>query len=109
MARVLNRPCDVGRAAGVELARFADMELAKHPTLRERCNSCAFRLGTIPNGCLTTMADAFKCVIEGEPFYCHETPEPRALCAGWVALRNAAPAAIGTVPWNFTDEDDANG
>ena len=66
---------------GEHLARFADLEHAR--TGRDtRCETCTFRAGTPANTTLN-VANAMKCTMEGEPFYCHETDRP---CGGWVAL-----------------------
>jgi hypothetical protein len=89
-----NIPTPEGRALGAQLARFFDLEYpkakAKFPSIAERCKSCAFRLGTFPNGCLETSLDALRCSVSGEPFYCHmdmEDGKPTKLCAGWAVLQ----------------------
>lgn len=89
-----NLPSEAGRALGEQLARLTDIELAKdlpaHPAQLQRCDECAFRSGTTPNGCVETIMDAVKCMLEREPFYCHKVAaadgEPRRLCGGWVAM-----------------------
>lgn len=53
--------------------------------LTERCRTCAFRAGTVPNGCAQTQLDISKCVSEGIPFYCHQ--HQGQLCRGWVVTR----------------------
>lgn len=81
-----NRPSPLGIEAGVELARLT--ETTHHPALMDRCNSCAFRAGTIPNGCAETVNAAIECLQTGETFYCHQIPngaEPSKPCAGWLA------------------------
>ena len=57
----------------------------------DRCKTCAFREGTVPNRCIDTVADAMKCVMEGRPFNCHV---PRGgeialdqMCSGWLRAR----------------------
>jgi hypothetical protein len=62
---------EVGKDFGRELARFADLQYAQ--TGRDaRCLDCAFRKGTPPNENAETLANAFKCLVEGEEiFYCH--------------------------------------
>ncbi len=78
----LNLPTPEGIALGFELARLTEATLAELSGLiPERCQSCAFRAGTIPNGCPPTLAQAVESIRTGEPFYCHEQPIP---CAGWV-------------------------
>lgn len=67
---------------GSHLARFADQEFAS--TGRDsRCETCAFRAGTLANTSLN-VANAFKFAVEGEPFNCHESDRP---CGGWVMMR----------------------
>lgn len=79
------KSCDVGTEFGSELARFADGEYAK--TGRDaRCLDCAFRKGTPPNQNVATLANALKCVFEGEEiFYCHvNRGKP---CEGYLMLK----------------------
>ncbi len=70
-----------GGMLGRELARLCDIEESR----RIRCDECAFRSGTIPNSCESTLMDAVKCAIEGVPFYCHKSLGD-VPCAGWVLL-----------------------
>jgi hypothetical protein len=95
-------PTEQGRALGKEPARLCDVEeerqRAQFPNQQPRCNDCAFRAGTNPNGCSETLMDALKCVIEQEPFYCHkgldETGNAKHICRGWwlmVATKDGAP------------------
>jgi DNA-directed RNA polymerase subunit RPC12/RpoP len=88
-----NRPTELGRAAGVELARLTDAaevkQLKKFPNMRERCVSCAFRAGTIPNGCEETLVDAVEAITTGRAFKCHMGPKDEGgnlteLCIGWM-------------------------
>ena len=89
-----NLPDEAGRELGAELARLADVEEEKQradfPDQLPRCDDCAFRLGTRPNGCSETLMDAVKCVIECVPFYCHkgikDGESPKRLCSGWALL-----------------------
>lgn len=93
---------------GKELARFADQaerqwadELALVPV---RCKSCAFRAGTVPNGCESTTLDALKCIVEGVPFLCHQELEgygEGALCAGYLMLVGAGDGP--TMQWPFSE------
>ena len=76
---------------GAHIARLADhAEGAGHET-RPRCQTCAFRRGTLANRTAATLAMAAECVATGEPFYCHEGledgVEPTTACAGWAAAR----------------------
>ena len=75
-----------GRELGREIARLADAEYAR--TGRDtRCLTCAFRHGDhIANGSAATLMSAVKCVVEGTPFYCHESDRP---CGGWTAAMSA--------------------
>jgi hypothetical protein len=91
-----NVPTPEGRALGAQLARFFDLEQpkveARFPGSTERCKSCAFRLGTFPNGCPETVVDAFNCIISGNPFYCHmdmKDGQPTKLCTGWAVLQGS--------------------
>lgn len=92
-----NVPCDQGRSLGKHLARFANVEAEQRRVSNKpvplRCDECAYRLGTIPNQCLTTVANALKCAMEGEPFYCHkgvaEGDDSKALCRGYLLLARA--------------------
>ena len=52
-----------GRAIGEQQARMADGSIARlvaEGEPDERCKSCAFVRGTVPNGCLQTQMDALK-------------------------------------------------
>lgn len=72
-----------GRALGREMARLCDGQLAGKRD--DRCATCAFRLGDhLANGSPETLMSAVKCMIEGDPFWCHEHDRP---CAGWNAMK----------------------
>lgn len=105
-----------GRALGEQLVRLtapAVQKLADQGEPDERCKSCAFRLGTVPNGCLQTQADAFKAVIEDVPFLCHQADRLHQVCHGWFAARHAiteaervrGPLPIKKCPWEFSRPD----
>lgn len=88
-----NEPTEQGRALGAELARLADVAEAEQreefPDQTPRCDDCAFRAGTKPNGCPETLMDAIKCVVEMNPFYCHKglvDGKPKHICRGWWLL-----------------------
>ena len=91
---VPNLPTEAGRAMGAALAKHADaaelQQRVTFPDMLPRCSDCAFRAGTLPNGCEETLLDAIKCVVEGKPFYCHkgvtDESEPRRLCSGAMVL-----------------------
>lgn len=89
-AGVPNLPSPEGAELGRNHVRFYEQEEAKHPPSAPRCDGCAFRLGTLANQSVATQMTALKCVIEGEPFYCHKgvgDGEPKRLCAGYEVLR----------------------
>jgi hypothetical protein len=71
-----------------------------------RCDTCVFRLGTVPNGCLQTQMDASKSVGEGIPFRCHE--RKGEVCPGWAAAREwrrIAGLVDVVCPWEFSEPD----
>lgn len=86
-----NAPTPEGEALGIEMARLTENARpafeAAHPDAPPPCDECAFIKGTIPNRCPSTLMNALKCVMEGEPFYCHKGvtyPEcPKRLCGGY--------------------------
>ena len=91
---VPNEPTPEGRKVGAMLGALADAAEAEQrrdfPNMLPRCNDCAFRAGTLPNGCEETLMDAMKCAVEGKPFYCHkglkEGEAPKRLCSGVMVL-----------------------
>jgi hypothetical protein len=95
---VPNVPTPEGRLLGAQLARLADVEeerlRERFPHMHRRCGDCAFRAGTVPNGCPETLMDAVKGLVEAVPFYCHkkfdEDGKPLLLCAGYALLVGAA-------------------
>lgn len=92
MSKTRQKPTPEGRELGAELARFCDAEEAKQAkllvaTIPERCKTCAFRGGTIPNAMPGTLMDALHCIIEGHDFHCHEHGREDQLCAGFQMLR----------------------
>jgi hypothetical protein len=115
MTETRNMPSPEGRAAGEQLARLADRGEAilrpRFPDHAPRCQSCAFTAGTLPNGCLETVADAFKCLADGRAFYCHQhfdaAGDPTELCAGWsFALEVGLPTEVVelTKKWSYSGE-----
>jgi hypothetical protein len=89
---------------GRELARLADRgeddSRKKFPNTKVRCKTCAFRLGTAPNGTLVTVMDALKCAMEQVPFLCHEDlPSP---CMGWIEAANVSKRNPMPTPWKFS-------
>ena len=108
MAFICNRPTDEGRQLGQELARFSAQDVVRLAALGiedTRCASCAFRFGTVPNGCPSTLMDALKCTMEGEPFYCHTAPACQAapLCQGYVMARGSLNGQTTKCPWEFSE------
>ena len=98
MKLVPNLPSDEGRELGECLARFC--ENAKKVET-DMCASCVFRRGTFANGCLATTANALKCVIEADPFYCaHE--RAGLVCGGYIKLRAESPGKI-KMPFDFIE------
>jgi hypothetical protein len=103
-----NRPSPEGYALGKEIARLCDQEEAKQakmlrPTIPERCRTCAFRGGTIPNGCGATLLDAMHCIIEGLDFHCHEHGRTDQLCAGFQMMKIETHRPVDW-PWFTTDD-----
>lgn len=72
-----NLPTAAGAVLGQELARVTG-------EVPGCCPTCAFKLGTVPNQCDTTVKEAIDCVFENVPFHCHHDAKP---CRGWLAAR----------------------
>jgi hypothetical protein len=55
-----------------------------------------------------TLMDATKCLIEHEPFYCHQyfnaDGSPRDLCAGYMLLLSEGKGKPSKVPWDYSRE-----
>lgn len=91
---VPNRPDELGYQVGSIIADWAEkgavLDAKAHPNAPDPCATCAFTRGTMPNGCLPTVANALKCVVEVEHlFYCHHglkpgDENPTKLCAGYM-------------------------
>lgn len=96
---IIKRPnvsTDEGRELGREMARLCETALKDRD---DRCSTCAFRSGDhLANGSPETLMSALKCVMEGDPFWCHE--HDRA-CAGWSAIRFDKEELV-KAPWNHT-------
>lgn len=102
-----NRPTEIGRKLGDQLARLTEVALIevkkKFPNHKEPCGTCAFRRGTIPNGCPETVMDALKCTLEqSADFHCHE--EKGQLCAGFMICLTAGKRQV-KVPWEYSHID----
>lgn len=109
---VPNRPTDLGRQMGAEIGRLTETVIAKTSTSDDRCKTCAFRAGTLPNGCEETVMDAMKCVLERRVFMCHQTfnasGKPTEVCDGWrIASEsvNGLPSLVA--PWSYSREPKA--
>lgn len=122
-ARDHSRVSDEGKNVGSVMSALADKGaalLAVEGESDERCKTCAFTRGTVPNGCIQTQMDAMKSVIEKVPFYCHARFNPNGsmqLCHGWYAANVAVgrvERARGSVfpidkcPWEFSPPDETN-
>lgn len=105
-----------GRAMGEQLVRLTEPwieQLASEGEPDERCRSCAFTAGTVPNGCLQTQMDALKAVVEDVPFLCHQAGRKGLPCHGWFAARVAimrtadvkGPMPLASCPWDFSPPD----
>lgn len=90
---------------GKEIARLADMAEAeaikRFPHTAVICRTCAFRSGTVPNGCLQTVMDAIKCVMEQVDFMCHE--DISRPCMGWIECASRAQRKPIQTPWEFSE------
>lgn len=109
---VPNRPSELGRAMGRELARLVEnnMERDKErfPNAPDgRCKTCAFRPGTIPNGCEETVMDALKAALQFDRFLCHQTHDengkPDKICVGWLYACSGSRERM-EAPWPYSHE-----
>ena len=104
MSRVIDgdRPSHHGALLGDVLALLADLGERDSPVpLGERCATCAFRKGSVPNQTAGTGMVALNCTLGIDPdrFACHhgmKDGEPSKLCVGWMAARLA--------PWSKVKE-----
>lgn len=111
MPKTRNLPTAEGYFLGDCLAALYDEHepevRASIPNIPDRCATCAFRAGTLPNGCPSTVMDALKCIIEGHPFLCHtgmRDGEATAVCAGYLVTVGSRPMGIDRAFWKFSDE-----
>lgn len=110
-----SRTSAAGFRHGETMARLADagkklLVADGEWTCDERCKSCAFRKGTVPNGCMQTQMDITKAVLEHKPFMCHvvKPGEERKVCAGWfAAMQLTRKLPVSTCPWEFSPPDPA--
>ena len=112
-----NRVTPEGRSLGAQMVRMTEpiiAELASKGEPDRRCKSCAFRTGTVPNGCPQTQLDALKAVIEGVQFDCHQPDTATGFCYGWFAARASVVRAeqkrgrklAVQCPWEFSPPDE---
>lgn len=106
-----------GQECGAIWAGMAEKGIALLATEGEpdaRCKSCAFRLGTVPNGCAQTQLDVTKSVMEAVPFMCHAHANKAKvhthICHGWYAIRvllrrRGLPGKIMDMPYEFSPPD----
>lgn len=95
-----------GKALGEQMARLFDIaerRLGEEADPDERCKTCAYRAGTVPNGCAQTQLDISKCTAEGIPFYCHQ--HQGQLCHGWVTTRIALGVLGEMMGWSKLTKD----
>lgn len=92
---IMDRPSRHGAALGRALAEIADRGREVEDE-GERCLTCAFRPGTLPNQCAGTLKIALDCLAVMDPssrFACHHglqpDGEPTRRCAGYEAAIHA--------------------
>ena len=101
-----------GRKLGADFAKLADKcaaKLADDGEPDERCKSCAFRAGTVPNGCPQTMLDVTKAVFEKVPFLCHANFRGgvQQVCHGWFAIQTQTKHIPSKkCDWEFSPPDE---
>lgn len=99
-----SRITDQGRLLGSKLIDLAESkipQLIAEGEPDERCSTCAFRKGTVPNGCIQTTMDALKAVSELKEFICHSHGQT---CYGWYAAVLATEGKIVKVPWEYSKD-----
>lgn len=105
------RVTPLGKELGENLARLVQHGidvLAVDGEPDVRCKTCAFRAGTIANGCIQTLADAVKCVMQGDrDFMCHQDTSLKTLCHGYVAWRLICNGTHTTVPWDYSPDEES--
>lgn len=96
-----DRPSAHGALLGDILALMADLGERDSPVPLERCATCAFRKGSVPNQSAGTGMLALNCALGIDPdrFACHhgmKDSTPSKICAGYIAARLA--------PWSKVKE-----
>lgn len=105
---VRNKITPEGQELGKKMAAWCDTAepaaRLQSPDLPPRCASCAFRAGEhLANGSPQTQMDALKCVIEAEPFYCHDVHRADHICSGWVMMQLAhGKQEPRKAPWDYS-------
>lgn len=97
-----------GVRAGKQMVRLIEPALTRlvaEGEADERCKTCAFREGTVPNGCIQTVADAMKAGLEDVPFLCHQGNPPATICFGWYAMRVRLRGLTMQCNWDFSPPD----
>jgi hypothetical protein len=86
-----DRPSQHGAILGAALSSIADAGDAPH--IPDRCLTCAFTKGTMPNQCAGTVTQVLDCTVHlAGLFYCHhgiKDGEPKRVCAGYMAAVEA--------------------
>lgn len=102
-----------GQQLGAKLVEWFEPHIEDLSALGEpdaRCKTCAFRLGTIPNGCPQTQMEVLKCVLEQDEFSCHCRVDAKGepeICHGWLAAMDLAIRRgdrLVKCPWPATGE-----
>jgi hypothetical protein len=113
--KIPNRTTPEGIEMGTEMARLTERHvqaLVEQGEWKddERCSSCAFRKGTVPNGCPQTQMDALKSLLEHKAFFCHAVGcVGTKVCAGWfAAVQGVKHLPKMECPWPFSPPDDAS-
>lgn len=98
-----DRPSKHGSILGEALALIADLGGRDSPvSLGERCATCAFRKGSVPNQTAGTGTIALNCVlgVDRDRFACHhgmKDGQPNRICVGYIAARLAPFSSVKEV------------
>ncbi len=108
MANDRSRVSFDGARMGAKLAKLTDKAVKKlelQGEKDERCATCAFRLGTVPNGCIQTQSEAWKATLEDKTFLCHHDDRRETVCHGHYAIRQAMRGSTIQCPWDYWPQD----
>lgn len=105
MNRVIDgdRPSKHGAILGEALALIADLGERDSPVpLGERCATCAFRKGSVPNQTAGTGTVALNCTlgVDRDRFACHhgmKDGQAKRICVGYIAARLAPFSSVKEV------------